>query len=400
MGYTKLTLLQKYSEAGLFFIKYGACMFNHIDTLNDLNKHIPLKEKIVRAHEEIKKSLPFIARIAIAIYDPQTRILKTFIHSSEIDNPLENYQTSIDNAPSLKRILEKGLPRVVNNLLTFDGNNKEHSQRIGRTGYAASYTMPMFNDGDFLGFIFFNSYEADVFTETNLNHVDIFGHMISLMIIKELTTINILTAALKTTGRITHMRDPETGSHLDRMSRYSRLIASALADKYDLKDDYIEHIFMFSPLHDIGKIAIPDDILMKPDSLDDDEMKIMKTHAEKGREIIDEILDNFALKGINYVDILRNIAESHHEAMNGSGYPHGKSGDEIPLEARIVAVADIFDALTSKRPYKEAWSNEMAFTELRKLATDKLDQDCVNALLENEHEIDFIQKQFKENIIG
>ncbi len=375
-------------------------MIEHIDSLEDLNKHIPLKEKLVSVHQEIKKNLPFICRIAVAIYDPETRVLRTFIHSSEDDNPLENYHTLLENAPSLKKIIDKRLPRVINNLLTFDTDSKEHSKRIGRAGYAASYTMPIFNDGNFLGFIFFNSRETDVFDEHVLSQVDILGHMISLMIINELSNIQTLTAALRTTGKLTHLRDPETGSHLDRMSRYSQLIASTLADKYNLDDDYIEHIFMFSPLHDIGKIGIPDDILMKPAKLSDVEMEIMKTHSMKGRRIVDEILSNFGLEGIAHINILRNIAEFHHEAVNGSGYPSGKKGTDIPLEARIVAVADIFDALTSKRPYKEAWSNEDAFNSLRELVDEKLDRDCVNALIDNIVEVEKIQEYFQENLYG
>ena len=373
---------------------------DHIDTLDDLNRHIPLKEKLISAHRALKKTLPFIVRVAVAIYDPGTRVLKTFIHSSENESPLENYQSLLDDSPSLKKIIDKGLPRVINNMVTIDDGSKEHTRRIGRAGYSASYTMPIFNDGEFLGFIFFNSLEADVFNEKTLSQVDIFGHIISLMIIKELSTIKALAAALKTTGKIAHIRDPETGSHLDRMSRYSRLIASALADKYGLKDDYIEHIFMFSPLHDIGKIGIPDEILMKPGKLDQAEMEVMKSHAVKGREIVDEILSNFGLDGIEYVDVLRNIAAYHHEAINGTGYPSGKSGQDIPLEARIIAVADVFDALTSQRPYKEAWTNESAFEWLKHLAGEKLDLDCVNALLDNIEEVEKIQQRFKENYFG
>ena len=375
-------------------------MSDHVDTLESLNKHMPLKEKLISAHQVIKKSLPFIARIAITIYDPHTRVLKTFIHSSDNESPLTNYQVLLDDAPSLKDILDKGLPRVINNLLTIDDASKEHTKRIGRAGYAASYTLPMFNDGDFLGFIFFNSFATDVFNEQTLNQIDIFGHMISLMIIKELSNIKILTAALKTTSKITHMRDPETGSHLDRMSRYSRLIASEMADKYDLNDDYIEHIFMFSPLHDIGKVGIPDSILMKPGKLNQEEMEIMKTHASKGKEIIDDILSNFSLEFIDHVNILRNIAEFHHEAVNGTGYPSGKKDGDIPLEARIVTVADIFDALTSKRPYKNAWTNEEAFEVLKQMAGEKVDQDCVNALLNNIDEVNKIHQLFKENFYG
>ena len=375
-------------------------MTDHYDALEELNKHIPLREKLIATHKSVSEIFPFIVRIAIAIYDPETSVLKTYLHSSGDDNPLEHFQTYLDDAPSLKAILKKGLPRVVNNLLTFDEGQHEYTKRIGRQGYAASYTLPMFNNGVFFGFLFFNSDKKDVFDENVLRQIDVYSHMISLMVINELSSIHTLSAVVKATGSITHVRDPETGSHLDRMSRYSRLIATELADKYHLDDDYIEHIFMFSPLHDIGKIGIPDNILLKPDKLNDQEYDIMKTHAHKGREMIDELLENFGLENIEHMDMLRNIAEFHHEAVNGNGYPSGIKGDQIPIEARIVAVADVFDALTSIRPYKEAWENKKAIESLLELAGETLDQDCVNALITNIEQIEEIQKQFSQNMYG
>ena len=375
-------------------------MTEHSDALEELNKHTPLREKLIATHKSISEIFPFIVRIAIAIYDPETSVLKTYLHSSGEDNPLDNFQTYLDDAPSLKAILKKGLPRVINNMLTFENGENEHTKRIGRQGYAASYTLPMFNNGVFFGFLFFNSDKKDVFSESVLRQIDVYSHMISLMVINELSSIHTLTAVVKATGRITHLRDPETGSHLDRMSRYSRIIASALADKHCLNDEYIEHIFMFSPLHDLGKISIPDNILLKPDKLNENEKTIMQTHARKGREMIDELLENFGIDSIDHMDMLRNIAEFHHETINGKGYPAGLKGDDIPIEARIVAVADVFDALTSVRPYKEAWSNSEAIQYLVELAGETFDQDCVNALVKNLDQIEEIQKQFIENTYG
>lgn len=370
------------------------------DALEELNKHLPLNGKLSAAHKSLSELCPFIARIAVALYDTETTMLKTYLHSGSGDSKFEHYQTLIDDAPSLKNLLEKGVPRVINNVLTFDDSDQEHTRRIGRMGYAASYTLPMFNEGVFFGFIFFNSTEQDVFTEHVLSQIDVYGHMISLMIINELSAIKTLTAVVKTTGHITHCRDPETGSHIDRMSRYSQLIASNIAKKYDLDDEYIEHVFMFSPLHDIGKIAIPDEVLLKPRKLGKSEMEIMKTHARKGREMIDDLVSNFGLQSIEHVDILRNIAEFHHEAVNGSGYPDGRELDDIPLEARIVAVADVFDALTSRRPYKEAWTNKQAIDRLMLLSGEKLDKDCVDALVNNMDVVEKIQKQFGEDKFG
>lgn len=375
-------------------------MTEHHDSLEALNQALPLQEKLVAAHHSVREQFPFIVRIAVAIYDTETSLLKTYVHSSGEDNPLDHYEAVLRDAPSLQAILERGLPRVINNPLTFEDGAHEHTVRIGRAGYAASYTLPIFNEGVFIGFIFFNANQTDVFSEVVLRQIDIYGHVISLMVINELSSIQTLAAAITTAGRITHVRDPETGSHLDRMSRYSRLIAHYLADKYELDDSYIEHVFMFSPLHDIGKIGIPDSILLKPGKLDAQELVVMRTHAEKGAAIINDLIDSFGLENFQYKDVLRNIAAFHHETIDGSGYPRGMKGDQIPLEARIVAVADIFDALTSERPYKKAWSNAEAIAMLQKLAGESLDRDCVAALVGHMDEVEQIQRAFSENAYG
>jgi HD-GYP domain-containing protein (c-di-GMP phosphodiesterase class II) len=370
------------------------------DVLEPQNNQTSLKEKLVHCHKVLQDHCPHISRIAVTLYDPATAALQTYVHSSGEDDPLSNYQTTLDKAPSLKKIFERGEPRVINNMLTFEDGSNEHTQRIGRQGYAASYTLPMFYNGNFFGFIFFNSYESDVFTEKVLNELDIFAHLISLMVIDEVTALRSLTAALTTACHITHQRDPETGSHLDRMSRYSKLLARKLAKNHNLSDEYIEHVFMFAPLHDIGKVAIPDRILLKQGPLDEEERHIMNTHAAKGQEIIDHMISNFDLSSLQHIDILRNIARFHHEAIDGRGYPDQLKADAIPLEARIVAVADVFDALTSKRPYKEAWDIDAAYQELKRLSGTKLDAECVQIMLECRDEIEKIMSSFPENELG
>jgi HD-GYP domain-containing protein (c-di-GMP phosphodiesterase class II) len=375
-------------------------METYQDTLEALNRNLPLRDKLIQTHRVVQKQLPFVTRIAVALYDPKTNLLKTYLHSSGEADPLPHYHASLSEAPSLANILKEGRPRVINNMVTFESGKHEHTRRIGREGYAASYTMPIFNNEALVGFIFFNSHESDIFTESVLNQLDVFGHLISLMVVNELTAMRTLLAAVTAASHFTHVRDPETGSHIDRMSRFARLIARELAPRHKLNDDYIEHVFMYAPLHDIGKIAIPDRILFKPGRLDVQEGEIMRGHARKGREIIDEVLANFGLDAMQHVNILRNIAEHHHEAMNGKGYPAGLKGGDIPLEARIVAVADVFDALTSRRPYKDAWTNDEAFAALQRLAGETLDAECVDALVRRREEVEHIQEQFDEDRIG
>ncbi len=373
---------------------------NHHDALHALNADGPLRGRLREIHWAVRSFLPFIARIAVAIYDPKTTLLKTFIHSSDGDDPLPHYQAPIDEVPSLKKLLDEGRPRVIQHMLTFESAETEHSRRLGRSGYAASYTLPIFSNGGFLGFVFFNSREPDVFTETALAQLDIFGHLVALLVVQELSAVRTLSAALESARHMAHARDAETGSHLDRMSRYARVIAHALADSHGLDDEYIERIQAYAPLHDIGKIGIPDSILLKPDSLSDNEMAVMRTHSNRGQAIIDDLVTNFGLGSLADTELVRNITLLHHERVDGKGYPYGLAGDAIPLEARIVAVADVFDALTSQRPYKEAYTNEVAFVMLEQLAGSHLDEDCVRALVENREEVERIQAQFDENRLG
>ncbi len=375
-------------------------LYHHADSLDKLNESQPLSEKLRFVHDTVHQRYPFIERLAVAIYDPKTDLLKTFLHSSGGAVPLAHYQAKLSEAKSLREIIEVGRPRVVNDLSIFTRSEHEHSKRILAEGYAASYTLPMYHLGELFGFIFFNASQKDVFSEEVLHNLDLFGHLLSLSVVQEITHFRTLQAAVETARDITHHRDNETGAHLDRMSRYSRLIAEELAERYSFSDEYVEQIFLFSPLHDIGKIAIPDTILLKPGRLDEEEYEIMKTHTLKGREIIDGMLEHFGIAALDHSDILRNIAHYHHETLNGEGYPEGLQGEQIPIEARIIAVADIFDALTSKRPYKEAWSNQQAFALLQEMAGRSLDADCVAALLKHRELVEQIQQRFREDLYG
>lgn len=186
-------------------------------------------------------------------------------------------------------------------------------------------------------------------------------------------------------SRAAEFRDPETGAHIQRMSNYSRLIAHQLG----LPEADQELILRAAPMHDVGKIAIPDHILLKPGRLDDAEMAIMKTHAEKGYEILrgskSGLLDTAAL-----------IARTHHEKWDGGGYPAGLRGEDIPLFGRIVAVADVFDALTTERPYKKAWEIERATQFLRDNAGGHFDPACVAAFLERLEDVLRIRDRFQD----
>lgn len=185
--------------------------------------------------------------------------------------------------------------------------------------------------------------------------------------------------ALLFLGRTAEHRDPETGRHLTRMSTYSWLIALSLG----LPAEQANRIKVASPLHDVGKVAIPDHILLKPGKLTPEEFAIMKGHAQHGANIL-------AGSQSPLLQLACEIALSHHEWFDGSGYPNGLKGDDIPLSGRIVAVADVFDALTTTRPYKKAWSFDDAYDHLRDGAGSHFDPTCLaafGAVLSDIHDV-------------
>lgn len=167
-------------------------------------------------------------------------------------------------------------------------------------------------------------------------------------------------------------KDEDTGDHIVRIGKYSRV----LAHKIGCSPEVVENIGYAAPMHDVGKIGIPDKILLKPGKLDQEEFEVIKTHTIIGEKILSES-DSEILK------MAREIALSHHEKYNGKGYPHGLTKDQIPISARIVAVADTFDALTSERPYKNAYPPEFALDIIKKESGEHFDPDIVAAFIKN-----------------
>ena len=184
-------------------------------------------------------------------------------------------------------------------------------------------------------------------------------------------------------SKAAEFRDPETGAHITRMANYSLIIAEGLG----LPAEDCQLILLAAPMHDVGKLGIPDGILLKPGKLDEEEFAVMKTHSTIGHTILRDSPSQLIALGAE-------IALTHHEKFDGSGYPHGLAGEAIPLTGRIVAVADVFDALTSERPYKAAWPVAKARALLEENRGSHFDPACVDAFLNAWDRALEIQKRF------
>ena len=356
-----------------------------------------LSDRLNVLHDRILASIPCVDRIAVAIYDAAADKLKTFINSTRKGVAITNYEFKLTDSPALHHLAVSGEPRVINEIQQVIKANSLHSNWLLEQGYNSSFTLPIYDNGSFIGFVFFDSTEHTAFTQQVQRDLSLYSSLINMCISSEFSAIRSIVASAKVARDFANLRDFETGTHLERMARYSRIIAKALAPQHNLSDEFVEHVLLFAPLHDIGKIGIPDNVLLKPGKLDPEERKIMETHVEKGFEIVKKILGDFALQHLADSRIMINIVRFHHEFINGSGYPNGLEADEIPLEAKIVTVADIFDALTSKRPYKRVWTILEAFDELdRMVLAGKLDADCVAGLKNNAEAVAEISERFQD----
>jgi putative two-component system response regulator len=186
-------------------------------------------------------------------------------------------------------------------------------------------------------------------------------------------------------GRASEFKDNETGLHVIRMSYYSAHIAR----KAGMSEDEVEMILNASPMHDVGKIGIPDNIILKPGKLDDDEWQIMRSHPQIGADIIGK-------HPVGILRLAREIALSHHEKWDGSGYPAGLAAENIPYSGRIVAIADVFDALTTERPYKKAWPIEKALHVITEEKGHHFDPDLVDVFLGCVDELLKVRDKYQE----
>jgi putative two-component system response regulator len=186
-------------------------------------------------------------------------------------------------------------------------------------------------------------------------------------------------------ARAAEFRDPETGAHIQRMAHYSRLIAAGLG----LDQAQQELILEAAPMHDVGKLGTPDMILLKPGKLSPEEFAVMKLHASIGWEILRD-------SAAPTLQTAAEIAHTHHEKFDGSGYPRGLAGEQIPLFGRIVAIADVFDALTSARPYKPAWDFDKAWEFVAAQRGTHFDPACVDVFLDQRDAVSAIREQFRD----
>jgi len=225
-----------------------------------------------------------------------------------------------------------------------------------------------------------------VLSETERQLAEVFCSNISVAfdnvhLYRQLTESQLST--IKCLAKLSEYKDTDTGEHIQRVAKISTSIAEKLKEMGRFQDQidtlFIDHIGLASVLHDVGKVGVPEKILLKPARLDDIEWETMKSHSSLGGDVL--FKTSSKIGGRNYLTVAAEIAKYHHEKYNGMGYPEGLKGNAIPLSARIVAVVDVYDALISKRPYKEAWEKQKAVDYIKEESGAHFDPEIVEAFL-------------------
>jgi response regulator RpfG family c-di-GMP phosphodiesterase len=360
-----------------------------LDILIDFGKEINRKNDIdmlLQTMADFAKELVNADRCSIFVFDEDNEELWTRVAHGIVDEIRISAQKGIAGAAALTKQTQ---------LIDDAYKDKRFNQDIDKkTGYRTKTIMaePLLDHyGNTLGVFQVLNKKSGLFTQNDAQLLQIISNYASAALENALLALKIKDNQHKIISKLStaaEFKDTETSNHTKRVGAYSALIA----EKIGLPKEEVDLIRETAPMHDAGKIGISDSILLKPDKLTDKEFDKMKTHTQIGYNLLQDEESEF-------LQAAAIIALEHHEKYNGKGYPNRKSGEDIDLYARIVAIADVFDALTTERPYKKAWSNEKTMSLLQEERGQHFDPKLVDIFINNFDDVLLIQQKYRDNLI-
>ena len=367
--------------------------------LLEIGRYNSMYDLLKKIMETVDSKLP-IDRLSFAFMDNFGNVVAETASTKLDDIFLEaGFIDKLDNT-SLKFLAKSKKYRIINDLEDHYLNKRksEATRLLLKEGIRSNITAPIeFND-KVVGFIFFASSKKNVYNDYHLNLAKRIVNILKQNIFSHYIVQQIIASSSNGFVRLVEGKDNETGDHISRVASVSRLIAKKLSEiNPTITPKFIRELYLFAPLHDIGKVGIPDDILLKPGRLTKEEYHLMKNHVSIGENIIRDINKSIEnLSDLSLLEVAIDIIGGHHEKFDGSGYPRGKKGKTIPLAGRIVAVADVFDALMSKRPYKDAFSFEDSFNLIKKGSGNHFDPEIVDIFESSIKEVKDIYELYNE----
>ncbi len=379
-----------------------------ISLISNLNDNSSFAEMLQYIYESFNVFIPY-NYIGISLISEDKKFLQ--VSYGLADDKIKGIPDKFRGAKwpiketSLWELIKTGKPRIINDLEEYCENKPLtlYNKAILEAGIRASITLPLNVSGEPVGVIFFSSAKKNVYRPEHINLLRTLANSIAISLSQNIYVSDIIYSSILALAKLAETRDGSTGEHMNRMASYARLIAELLYENHlytdEINHEYIERIERYSPLHDIGKVGIPDNILLKPGKLTEEEYDKMKLHTMYGAEVLKQAeMSTRDNKGLFHMGV--EIVEGHHEKWDGSGYPRGISGTDIPLSARIVAVADVFDALTSVRPYKQALTFDASLDIILQGRGSHFDPVIVDIFVSNCDRVAKIYKKFLPELTG
>lgn len=387
-----------------FFIIVTVTAIQCFDEIQTIINSLRAKKRLQTLHGELKQ---YTGNLEILVKNRLEMLEETDLKFHDLYNTIPDLVVLIDPAGTIRMVNDRGAslleqaPEALQDASLFD------CMPMHQQEYFADEVFSRLRSGEVIKGVqlqFLTRTGRNIEVELSGNRVELPGHTeLYQLIIRDISQIKAFErqvlesgqlldtsrrAAIFGLARLAECRDDNTGAHLLRIREYTRILATELAENPELKhivtSQFIEDLCLSSVLHDIGKVGIPDAILLKPDLLSAPEFEVMKRHCLYGSSALLSAGD--ASEGLSFLRMGQEIAFSHHERWDGAGYPHGLSGMAIPLSARIVALADVYDALTSSRTYKPAYHHEQARTLIVQESGHQFDPTVVNAFLRKEQD--------------
>ncbi|GMR08651.1 MAG: hypothetical protein BMS9Abin26_1658 [Gammaproteobacteria bacterium] len=358
-----------------------AALFRLTDRINQATN---LNDTIKFVFHEFSKFLPIDWVCLLRTMPDQDRFVIDRIYSKRKVNLHERDRFSIRNS-LFSQAVERNTPLAVS-LAGDPGTYQDDGFVTGliNNGLSEIIVLPLATNSVDSAVLVFATSSIGVYQQEHIELLSNIGAQVSHGFEKTLGMESLVISAVEGLARLAESRDPETGDHLVRMSLYSAIVAEQLGEDSRYQDivtnAYVRNVYLFAPMHDIGKVGIEDSILLKSGKLSDKERREMERHPVIGGQVLRRCESQVNKVGHSIFNPGIEIAEGHHEKFDGSGYPLKLKGEDIPLSARIVAVADVFDALTSKRPYKEAWSVDKALELMHEQAGKHFDPEVIQAM--------------------
>ncbi len=347
-----------------------------------------------------REHYPILSRLSVVLCS-ENRASNYFVSDSLCQEAEHRYiEQELKPESELSRMAESLDTRIIDDL-TSTHPTKQVSHLL-KLGHQSSYTTPIHYQESNLGFVFINASSIGFFAQQYIQcDIAYLTQVISSLFIQLFERQRHFQSSLAIALNMGHARDPETKEHLIRMGKYSEQLARTLShSNNEITHQFIHRIRLYAPFHDIGKYRIPDNVLFSTGSFTKEERAIMNNHTLYGEEMVNDVvaLSHHSSMCMDEIQFIKNIVRHHHERFDGRGLPDGLSQDAIPLEARIVTLADVFDALMSKRAYKHAWSLNDVMAYIEAHTGSMFDPECVSALKQNLEHFMSIREQYNDEI--